>query len=73
MGATGGRDGQVKLWDLDISDLNVTLQGHSMKVTCIDITENHAYVVSGSDDKTLCVWTVDEGDLMTTYNVRMTS
>lgn len=41
-----------------------TFEGHSQRVTCIDISADNARLVSGSEDKTMRIGNMDIGKLM---------
>jgi WD40 repeat protein len=45
-----------------------TLQGHSDDVTAVALTSDGRRVVSGSRDKTLCVWDLESGQLIRTLH-----
>ena len=66
----GGHDNTVKLWNLDISDFSQNLVGHEGPVTCVSIADDEAFAVSGSEDKTVKVWSIMMGCVITDYMVR---
>ena len=65
----GSKDGMVKLWNLDISDLIANLEGHSAPITCVAIAAQEAFAVSGSRDKTVKVWSIMMSIVITDYKV----
>ena len=56
--ATGGRDGIIKLWDMESMALAKTLTGHTDIVTSVAFSPDGKYLASGSAGKTVCVWEV---------------
>lgn len=73
--ASGSNDGTVKLWMLQ--DIlapkpaqaqaqqpvrNMTLKGHQDWVNSVYISADDQYVVSGSSDRTVILWSIDKGE-----------
>ncbi|RDD47065.1 WD repeat-containing protein 97 [Trichoplax sp. H2] len=61
---TAGKDGSVKVWDNNYN-LRLVFVGHSDEVTCLSSYPFGPYIVSGSRDTTMRVWsleTFDEAD-----------
>ncbi len=56
-----GREGMVRIWNVNTSGPTVDLHGHkrSEVVGSIDITRDGRYAVSGSGDQTIKVWDLD--------------
>ncbi|CAE6413293.1 unnamed protein product [Rhizoctonia solani] len=40
------------------------LTGYQAEITCIGCSPNGSYIVSGSDDRTVCVWDVQNGNMV---------
>ncbi|MBW3597260.1 MAG: hypothetical protein KY475_08300 [Planctomycetes bacterium] len=59
--AVGQENGQVKLFDLAEGQVAKTLAGHGGSVTGVAFTKDGAKLVTGSQDKTLRVWSVADG------------
>ena len=56
------------LGGLDPKKISIrTLKGHSDEVNSVGITSDNEKVVSGSDDKTAKVWSMDDGNLLHTF------
>ncbi|XP_071494014.1 uncharacterized protein [Diadema antillarum] len=65
---TGARDGSIKVWDSDWH-LKLVFVGHQGSVTALSIYPYGPYIMSGSEDATMRVWsleTCDEVDLIET-------
>lgn len=65
---TGARDGSIKVWDADWH-LKLVFVGHRGPVTALSIYPYGPYIMSGSEDCTMRVWsleTCDEVDLIET-------
>lgn len=56
---TCGDDGLVNFYDIETSQLAVTLRGHAGIVTCLSPSPCGRYLATGSSDRTLKVWDVD--------------
>jgi len=54
---TGGEDHSVKAWSVRTGQLLGTMQAHKGWVTCVVYIPSLKYIVSGSIDGTICVWT----------------
>ncbi|XP_061338577.1 coatomer subunit beta'-1-like [Gastrolobium bilobum] len=56
--ASASLDGTLKIWSLDSSTPNFTLDGHLKGVNCVDyfISNDKLYLLSGSDDYTAKIW-----------------
>lgn len=65
----GSQDGLLKTWNLDISDFGENFTGHSGAITCLDLASDNSFVVSGSSDMTLKVWSISLATVITTYKV----
>ena len=53
-------DKVVKLWDIDNGELIQTLEGHTEGVSDIAWSHDGDYLASASDDKTICIWSIEE-------------
>lgn len=56
----------VLLWDARTGEKTGLLQGHGAAVTCCAMTATGEWIVSGSKDRTLCVWERASGKLIHT-------
>jgi WD40 repeat protein len=52
-----------------MSDLMDTLDAHDGPVTCVAIAQDDAFIVSGSVDKTVKVWSISLGIVVTNFKV----
>jgi len=59
--AFGGKDGTIKVWHKNHWDPLVTLQNHTSTVNSVSWHPTNPHIlISGSDDKTLCIWVSDQ-------------
>ena len=69
---SGGRDGTVKVFALSESGVPVlrsTLVGHNDAVTCVDVCDSEALVVSGSSDGFIRTWSLYGGEEVDCFSV----
>jgi len=60
----------VKLWNLEICDLTANLRAHEGCVSCVDISPDEAFVVSGSSsDRSVKIWSITMAYVITDYRV----
>lgn len=52
---------EIVYTDLNTGKLLNTLEGHSSYIDSVAITSDNSKIVSGSDDKTIKVWDLDQG------------
>lgn len=70
LAASGCAQGLVRIWQMNTHTLQSILRGHTGHVTCVKFSINNLLVISGSEDKTLMVWTVADSTHTLTYKVR---
>lgn len=58
----GCSDSKLRIYDTNIHEYIMTLQGHIQMITCVTIL--HDFIISGSMDKTIKIW--DEGECVNT-------
>lgn len=61
---SGGGDGIVKMYDLELGACIREFKGHSRGIACIRISPDNRRLVSGSNDKNICVWDVSTGECL---------
>lgn len=59
----------VQLWQINTPQLQTTLDGHTGMVTCVSFSPNCEMVASGSEDKTVVVWALNQAIVTTTFRV----
>jgi WD40 repeat protein len=58
----------VKIWDALSHQEVATLAGHNHEVTSVEFFKSHSnFIVTGSSDKTIRVWNVQDKSLVWTY------
>jgi RNA polymerase sigma factor (sigma-70 family) len=65
--AAGGRDGQVRLWDVAAGKLLFQARGHSAAVAALAFSRAGRLLASGDADGTLVLWTMPGGQLATRW------
>ncbi|PWN49383.1 beach-domain-containing protein [Violaceomyces palustris] len=62
---TGGADGLVSVWSIDVDKreigLSQVLRGHTKAVLCVTASPAWSVVVSGSQDQTAIIWDLNRG------------
>lgn len=64
--ASGNRQGEVKLWDLETAKLIGKFTAHKDAVNAMAFTPNGEILVTGSYDSTIQVWDLSKGELIQT-------
>jgi WD40 repeat protein len=65
--ATGSLDGEIVIWDFELSMVEAVLAGHKSDITALEFVEPYPLLVSASMDCTLCLWAVRPAPLATRY------
>ncbi|CAK7337758.1 unnamed protein product [Dovyalis caffra] len=65
--ASASFDSTVKLWDVELGKLVCSLNGHREPVYSVAFSPNGEYLVSGSLDRCINIWSLKEGKIMKTY------
>jgi WD40 repeat protein len=50
------------MWDLRIGKEIRSFDGHLGDVTSLDLSPNQKYLVSGSQDKSIVIWNIQDGE-----------
>ena len=66
--ATASFDTTVKLWDAEVGKCIHKLRKHIEPVYSVAFSPNGRFVATGSFDRRLHVWSVDDGSLVKTYS-----
>jgi WD40 repeat protein len=56
--ATGSLDGDVILWDFEMSKIEAILQGHTSDITGIQFMVPYPLLLTSSMDCTVCLWAI---------------
>jgi len=57
---TGGEDGSIVLYDLNIGSEKGQLLGHTKKIKCLAVSRNDEILISGSWDSTFKIWSINK-------------
>jgi WD40 repeat protein len=60
---TSGESAELKVCEVETGNVK-KLQGHSRRISCIDISEDNTLLASGSDDETVRIWNLETGKLV---------
>lgn len=58
---TGCHDKLIRIWDLQTNKVSKELAAHNGKVYCLAISFDGKRIVSGSSDKMIIIWNLEEG------------
>lgn len=65
--ATGSVDGEVVVWDFEMSKIEAILCGHTSDITGIEFLPDYPFMVTSSMDSTVCLWGVRPAPLEIRY------
>lgn len=71
--ATGGHDGDIRLWDLKSGHLVRTFEGHTDWVVTLALSSDAQRMVSGARDNTTRIWDRTNGALLATFGDHLDS
>lgn len=64
---TGAVDGSARLWDLDSASTEPVRElaaSHRGPITCVAFSPDGSYCATGGDDRDICLWNTNTGELM---------
>ena len=67
---TGGADKTARLYDMASETVTATMKGHKKKVSSVILHPTADVAVTGSADKTVCIWEASTGKKQHTLKVR---
>ncbi|XP_052807929.1 uncharacterized protein LOC128236846 isoform X1 [Mya arenaria] len=70
---TASQDKLAKVWDINRCFLNQTLVGHTAAVFAVDMSEDGSLVVTGSADKSVRIWNIENGRCLRWISVSQTT
>lgn len=65
--ATGSIDGEIVIWDFELSKIEAMLHGHTSDITGIEFVVPYPMMITCSMDCTLCIWGVRPAPLALRY------
>ena len=57
--AAGTVDNIITVWDLESAQILLSLPGHSSFIHVLDFTEDDSFLLSGSADETVMIWSLE--------------
>lgn len=61
-------ENKIRIWSVPEGRLLQVLEGHKSAVTCLSISKDGKYLISGSDDAVASVWDLNRGCLLKQFN-----
>ncbi|XP_035676373.1 NACHT domain- and WD repeat-containing protein 1-like isoform X1 [Branchiostoma floridae] len=58
----------VNVWDIESGKLQFTLKGHEGAVSCLAVSHNNQYIITGAEDNTIKMWSTETGELKNTFS-----
>ncbi|MDV3000180.1 MAG: hypothetical protein N5P05_001786 [Chroococcopsis gigantea SAG 12.99] len=65
--AVAKSDGTIGIYNLRTRDLKLILRGHARSVTCVCLSPDGVYGVSGSEDRSIKLWDISGGKVVKTF------
>ncbi len=65
--ATGGLDGEVRVWEIRSRELITHLKEHTSKITRIEILPDDVHLISSSRDKSILGWDLKDEKRITSH------
>lgn len=69
LSVTGGIDHIINVWQLNNQELLLSLNVHTLPITAVNFAPSGLFVTSGSEDKTVKVWGLSMGTIVSTFTV----
>ncbi|KAM6529652.1 hypothetical protein FALCPG4_007781, partial [Fusarium falciforme] len=66
--ATGGDDGQIRIWDTESGTIKITLSCNKAEVYSLDFASDGNTLVSGGGGETVRLWNVQTGSLIKSFH-----
>ncbi|CAH1266034.1 NWD1 [Branchiostoma lanceolatum] len=58
----------VNVWDIESGKLQFTLKGHEGAVSCLAVSHDNKYIITGAEDNTIKMWSTETGELKNTFS-----
>lgn len=62
--ATGGADGQIRIWQVSDGKQILAWQAHGNWIRCVEFSHDGKLIASGSNDSTIIIWDSNTGDCL---------
>ncbi|XP_078676677.1 NACHT domain- and WD repeat-containing protein 1-like isoform X1 [Branchiostoma floridae x Branchiostoma belcheri] len=57
----------VNVWDIESGKLQFTLKGHEGAVSCLAVSHDNRYIITGAEDNSIKMWSTETGELRNTF------
>ncbi|KAI8511559.1 NACHT domain- and WD repeat-containing protein 1 [Branchiostoma belcheri] len=61
-------EGKVNVWDIETGKLQFTLKGHEGAVSCLAVSHDNRYIITGAEDNSIKMWSTETGELRNTFS-----
>ncbi|XP_078594511.1 NACHT domain- and WD repeat-containing protein 1-like [Branchiostoma floridae x Branchiostoma japonicum] len=58
----------VNVWDIESGKLQFTLKGLEGAASCLAVSHNNQYIITGAEDNTIKMWSTETGELKNTFS-----
>ncbi|KAI8517772.1 NACHT domain- and WD repeat-containing protein 1 [Branchiostoma belcheri] len=58
----------VNVWDIESGKLQFTLKGHEGAVSCLAVSLDNQYIITGAEDNSIKMWSTETGELRNTFS-----
>ena len=67
---TANEDMMIRVWEITLEEIKLTLCGHTKEVYSLDIAHEAEKIASGSADGTVRLWDINSGDMISIFKIK---
>jgi len=67
---SAGEDKLIRVWDIETGNEIFVLRGHFLAITSIDLDVTNTFLASGSKDKTVKIWDLNQKKLVNNFKLK---